>query len=101
LPAIASQRAEDVAGQALRMDSYEWRLGVNVSHDKCHRFFLTAVAIAEEVALKAKNAELAPTSRKLRLGNLLYYWFGHDSHNYKLLDWIPQGGRWFQVWCRV
>lgn len=70
------------------MDSDERRSGVNVAHDEDDEAFdaaafarvlLTAWVRCREKALKAKNAEVSPTSGEVRFGDLLYALKAHAS----------------------
>jgi len=81
-PAIAAQRAENVAGKALRVDAHQWRLGMNVAHyesdqsfDGLSRFATGTVLRAH--ALKTKNPEHAPSRGEFRLGDLLRFLQSH------------------------
>ena len=59
-PAVAAQRAEDVAGHALVVDAHEGGLVArNIAHDERHMLFLV------EVGLVADRAELTPLRRHL------------------------------------
>src|SRR5262245_23921169 len=79
LAAIAAQGAEDVAGEALRMDANQRRLSVNVAHDQGYGFFHTAVAIKK--AFKSHNAELSPASGEIGLSHLADGGIStHESH---------------------
>src|SRR5512142_1421595 len=44
LAAVASKRAEDIASEALGVDTNQRRLGVNVSHNECDSFLATPLA---------------------------------------------------------
>jgi hypothetical protein len=72
LPAIAAQRPKDIAGEALRMDTNQRRLGVDVAHDESYGFFPAALAFTQEITLKTQDAELSPTGREIGLRDLPY-----------------------------
>ena len=68
LPAVAAQRAKHVAGETLGMDADERRLRMDIAVDKSDGFF--APRIGPSPALKAHNAEMAPTRGEIGFGNL-------------------------------
>lgn len=71
LPAVAAERMENVAGQALRVNSHQRSRGLHIAHHKRYPFFHTGVAIISRVGTEAVNAELSPARRKLRGSDLL------------------------------
>jgi len=66
LAAVTAQRAEYVAGKALRVNPDQWRAGEDIAHHQCDRFFYGLVMVSADTSLKAENSELAPAGRKLR-----------------------------------
>ncbi len=73
LTAVAAQRSEDIAGEALGMNAHKRRRGMNIAHHQGHRVFLASV----EVALEPEDAEVAPTGREVGGGDLLN---GRSAH---------------------
>lgn len=77
--AVAAQRAEDVSGEALGVDSDEWRRGVDVAHDESDEALFLRWrgrvwrAVGERLgglALKAEDAEVAPAGGEVGLCDL-------------------------------
>ena len=60
------------------------------------QFLASTLAFTEEMAFKAQDPEQSPAGGEVGFRDLLHKWFGHDSHNYKLLHWITQSGDWFR-----
>ena len=83
--AIAAQRVENVAGEALRVDADQRRRGVDVAHDqgdKAFDFLDGAGAIGGRRlvhALKAENAECAPAGREIGFGDFFDAFQCHRS----------------------
>src|SRR5579859_4973696 len=84
LATVAAQRAENVAGQALRVNPHQRRRCTNVAEDERDRFFLAPVTVSRsllcravacgsrpELAFEAHNAEMSPTSREIGLSQLV------------------------------
>src|SRR5215813_12422604 len=65
LTAVAPQRAEDVTCQALRMNAYQRRLGMNVAHHQ--RNGALNIPPVSWCAFESQNAKGPPASRKVRL----------------------------------
>ena len=70
LLAIAAQRPEDVAGQALRVDAHQRRLRVQVPHYQRHRGFQAALRPARGLPFEAHDAEMSPAGREVRFRHL-------------------------------
>src|ERR1041385_3188217 len=72
LAAIAAQRAEDVAGKALRVNEDKRRLGGDIPEDKRDSLFLAAVGggAGIKLAFKAQDAEVSPARGKIGLSLL-------------------------------
>lgn len=77
--AVAAERAEDVAGEALGVDADEGWGGVDVAHDEGDeafnlrgrgRVWRAAGKRLGGLALKAENAEMAPAGGEVSLGDL-------------------------------
>ena len=71
LAAIASQRAEDVSRQTLRVNANQRRAGLYVAHDQrdgLFRFGARRRAQSESV-----NQKMAPARGEIGGGNLLYF----------------------------
>ncbi len=84
--AIAAQRMEDVAGEALRVDADDGRCRVQIAHDEGHGGFRTGegggqIGVAGlrivDDALKAQDAEVSPAGGKVGIGELAY---GEEGH---------------------
>ena len=72
-PAIAAQRSEHVASQTLGVNAHEWRSGMYLAHNQCHRFFgLGAVARRRRSGGKSMDQEMPPASREVRRRNVFY-----------------------------
>ena len=69
LAAIAAQRPEDVAGQALRMNAHQGRSGSDVAHHQRNGIFLAVVGALPESPLEAVNTKFAPAGREIRRGH--------------------------------
>src|SRR5215470_1749703 len=83
LAAVAAQRSEDVASKTLRVNTHQRRRRLDVAHHQRHGAFYFLVAA--ERALKAQNAEFAPTGREVsgsdlsnRLKAHVYHYIGSD-----------------------
>ena len=83
--AIAAQRMEHVARQALRMDAHQRRRRMNVAHHQRNRFLFLRCGVASVArrlrrvhALEAEDTEMSPARGKIRVRN-----FAHrsDRHN--------------------
>ena len=73
LAAVAAQRAEDVAGQALRVNAHQWRSGMHFTHNQRHGFFgLAAVVRGRGAGGKSVNKKMTPARRKIRRSHLFY-----------------------------
>jgi putative acetyltransferase len=81
--AIAAQRAEDVAGEALRVDAHQWRRGMNVTHDQRYQTLRLGRRFAARARLRAafeaEDAEIAPARREIRFGDFLHTFRCHAS----------------------
>jgi len=83
--AIAPQRVEHIARQALRMNAHQRGRRVDIAHHQGHSLFAlrrrpTAVARCFRIlrALKAENAEVSPPRGKIRVRNLAHRGDGHS-----------------------
>ena len=56
---------EDIAGQALLVDAYQWRGGLHVTHDEGDSFVGTAIGVDGGPPAESVNAELAPAGGKI------------------------------------
>ncbi len=88
LPAVAAQRVEDVARQALRVNPHDRRPGVDVAHDQGNRPFRAhrrsrparlAGLRRNHSPLKAENTKVPPAGREVRIGNFpnTFQWHGN------------------------
>src|SRR5580658_2589651 len=68
-PAIAAQRAENIACKALRMNAHQRRRSVNIPHHQRHQTldapamlgrFLATRSRLRQIPLKTKNAKMPP-----------------------------------------
>ena len=66
LAAIATQRAEDVAGEALRVNAYQRRSRMDIAHHHGNGLFCATVAVKQ--AFKAHDAEVSPTRGEIGFG---------------------------------
>jgi len=99
LAAVASQRVEDVAGEALRMNAHDGGRRMNVTHDESYGGFYADSGSGDVVvagrgvvdaAFKAEDTEVSPASREVGVG-----YFGHAGERHELIirfvlhgDWI-------------
>ncbi len=69
LAAIATEGVKDVACKTLRVDTYQWRLGMDVAHNERDGRFFAALAGGFEVPLKSEDAEMSPASGEVGLSH--------------------------------
>ena len=86
LAAVAAQRVEDVAGEALGVDADDGRRGVDVAHDEGDGGLDAAGGRGEGVvaglgvgddAFEAEDAEVSPAGGEVGIGELAYGFEGH------------------------
>ena len=78
LAAIAAQRIEDIARQALRMNSNQRRSRVYITQDQGYSFFGTRRIF--ELADKAVDAKMRPARREISFSDAANDWrLGHSS----------------------
>jgi hypothetical protein len=84
LPAVASQGVEDVAGQALRVDAHQRGSGPDVTHYQSDCFVdartaVIPIVICFSFTSKPVDTEISPTGREVCRGQLLNFFFAHNS----------------------
>jgi hypothetical protein len=79
-PAVAAQRAEDIARQALGVNAYHRRPTVDIAHHQRDRTLDLPAYCSDSRAtgfrinprtFEAQNAEMTPTGREIRICDLL------------------------------
>src|SRR6185437_5424360 len=72
---IASQRMENIACRALRMNADDWRRAVYISKNQSYRGFQTfrIFFIAERHASEGQQAKVRPDRRETHIGDLLQF----------------------------
>lgn len=65
LAAVTAQRAENIAGKALRMDTHQRRRRVNVTHHQGNGFFFARSGALAKLAFKTHDAEVSPACGKI------------------------------------
>ncbi len=86
LAAVAAQRVEDVAGEALRVDAHDGRRRVDVAHDQRDggldarggrgQVVVAGLRVIDD-AFKAEDAEVSPARGEVGIGELAY---GEERH---------------------
>ena len=80
--AVAAQGAEDIAGEALRVNTDQWGRRVDISHDQGNQpfdslamfgGFFAAGARFGQMAFEAEDTEVSPASGEVGVGYLYYF----------------------------
>ncbi len=98
LAAVAAQRVEDIAGEALRVDANDGRLGVEVAHDEGDGGLDADGGRGERVVaglgifdntFKAEDAEVAPAGGEIGIGHLAER---EERHSFDYTETAPGPG---------